>query len=551
LRALVHPADRLSWLGVFRAPWCGLLLRDLQTLAGGDDPALQHQPIPELLADRIPLLSPEGQLRADRTWQTLRTARSNRYADGNVTLSSWVERTWFALGGDGCVDATGRENIDAFLRLLDTAGPSGVDVLRGDFGQRLSRLCAAPDARTNERFGVQVMTIHKAKGLGFDVVLLPGLDRRTRGRQSELLAMLQRARPGDTLLDELLLAPIGSREGETDAAYTWVARQKAQREREETARLFYVAATRARTRLHLFATLEANKGQLNRPKDGSLFAAAWAGFEADAHMQYQQARSAPALAATAEMPTPIVPMTPYTVEQLPLHWSRDNSAFGIAVNRSNDETNTTRPEPAPPYTRTETGSLVARARGTAMHALMERLAVLFSRDNTVTPLWKANLMRVALRSLIGNAVSRAVAESLAATLVDASLAVAQDPMGKWLLAPHPEALAESTWQQWDSAAKLRSVRIDRCFRAGNSPGTKGKQTLWIIDYKTGTGPDAFADEHARETWLAEQEAFYRPQLGTYAAFLAASGRADAQANMRCGLYFPELQQLIHWPAESP
>ncbi len=45
------PQDRVAWLGVLRAPWCGLSLDDLHRLLSGDDAELLARPVPELLAD--------------------------------------------------------------------------------------------------------------------------------------------------------------------------------------------------------------------------------------------------------------------------------------------------------------------------------------------------------------------------------------------------------------------------------------------------------------------------------------------------------------------
>ena len=45
-RALFNPQDRVAWLGLLRAPWCGLSLADLHTLSSADDAELMDRPCP-------------------------------------------------------------------------------------------------------------------------------------------------------------------------------------------------------------------------------------------------------------------------------------------------------------------------------------------------------------------------------------------------------------------------------------------------------------------------------------------------------------------------
>ena len=50
-RALLHPADRVAWLAVLRAPWCGLELAELHVLAGADDPSLAERCVEDVIAN--------------------------------------------------------------------------------------------------------------------------------------------------------------------------------------------------------------------------------------------------------------------------------------------------------------------------------------------------------------------------------------------------------------------------------------------------------------------------------------------------------------------
>src|SRR6202012_4584020 len=59
-RALLHPMDRIAWLSILRAPWCGLALHDLHTLGGSDVRQSPQPAILTLLRERIPLLSENG-----------------------------------------------------------------------------------------------------------------------------------------------------------------------------------------------------------------------------------------------------------------------------------------------------------------------------------------------------------------------------------------------------------------------------------------------------------------------------------------------------------
>ena len=106
-RALEHVADRAAWWALLRAPWCGLMLRDLHVLAGADDPDFAQQTVPELLQERGHLLAGESHTRLQHLRRVLAAALEHME---RVPLPELVERTWRALGGDAYLDVPALAN---------------------------------------------------------------------------------------------------------------------------------------------------------------------------------------------------------------------------------------------------------------------------------------------------------------------------------------------------------------------------------------------------------------------------------------------------------
>ena len=115
-RALSHPGDRIAWLAVLRAPYCGLTLADLHALVRDGD---GRTVIDLLVMPRSGPACEEGQLRIERVGSVLETALSQQ---ARCSLRSSVEGTWIALGGPACMpDRTGLEDAESFFRLLETS----------------------------------------------------------------------------------------------------------------------------------------------------------------------------------------------------------------------------------------------------------------------------------------------------------------------------------------------------------------------------------------------------------------------------------------------
>src|SRR2546421_4585399 len=170
-RALMHLGDRIAWLAILRAPWLALPLDRLLEIAGGDC----YKTIWELIKDDLFL---------SHFTAILAPAVANR---DRGSLRERVEGVWLALGGPACVaDKTELEDAERYLDTLEALEADGpiTDLSRID--DALERLYALPDVDATDD-DVQIMTIHKAKGLEFGTVIVPGLDLGPGGWDTDLL----------------------------------------------------------------------------------------------------------------------------------------------------------------------------------------------------------------------------------------------------------------------------------------------------------------------------------------------------------------------------
>ena len=243
-RALYCYDDRTAWLACLRAPWCGLTKRDLTLLAKDS-----NQTIWQLLHEPScwQTLSTEAQQRIQHWCQAIYYAQ-NQY--GRIAIAEWIYNTWQQLSGPSCLrDHYQHQASQQFFDLLrSVTDQSDLDLTQ--FQQLLSRhYLSSPQT---DQANVHIMTIHKAKGLEFDAVIVPSLQARRKSPDPALFLW------SDYYLNGYhysLLAPIkrSDQAKEDQPLYQFINNLEKQRLTQENKRLLYVALTRAKSALHLTA----------------------------------------------------------------------------------------------------------------------------------------------------------------------------------------------------------------------------------------------------------------------------------------------------------
>ena len=506
-RALVHLADRTAWFATLRAPWCGLTLPDVHVLA-----EIGQRTIPEAIVVALTTvhedlfaptaLSPDGRLRLARLDKVLQAALQER---GRWPLRIWVERTWNALGGPATLTRIDDlDDAEAFFERLESIEVAGdlEDVARLD--EQLDRLFASGQIHGDPL--VEIMTVHAAKGLEFATVILPGLQRRMRAENRELLRW---ARIAD-IEGGMVLAPVKAEGSESDSIYAWIELLERQRILRERARLLYVAAPRTTHHLHLrgnvTATTREGETTVRPPVRGSMLQMLWHAVAGEF-----ESATATAPAATSRVDLPV-----QKLRRLPPDWRPPQLAVASIALPTVVELEQEQPI-------FDWVSQTSRHIGTLVHREIDRLCRLCSDSSLAHQQERLQSELVEL----GVPLDRAGAAS--DRVIEAIARMLDDQRGRWLLGLN-EDLREAQSEMALSGVvggQIVSGIIDRTF-------VDARDIRWIVDFKTSTHEGG-----GLAGFLDEEVVRYREQLERYARLMQLY---DESREVRAALYFPLLRE---------
>jgi ATP-dependent helicase/nuclease subunit A len=543
VRALLHPADRIAWLALLRAPWCGMTLDDLARLTGGamaqaGELAIDPRTLWQLMHDeaRCATLSADGLRRLADLRETMAPAVKSRRLQ---PLRDHVENTWLALRGPACLPDEGA--LDDAMRLLDlleaeaneqSGGSDMIDLAL--FEKKVERLYSGDLADVEQvPPPVQIMTMHKAKGLEFDCVIAPALHRTPRQDQRKLLAWSEQVAP-ETGERELLLAPIretgANGDDETEAIYRFVRQRDQEKQLQEDVRLLYVAATRAKRHLHLLGSTTVNDGadgiSIVAPRSTSLLASLWPVAEAVFVAALAETNEAASGGRAVEVERRSRE-SGETLRPMRLHSSYQLPSIPPALPTLTDATGSTQSSRID----FDWAGESARHVGTVVHLFLQQIA------EQGVPDWNANRVAASANSFDRELARLGVADSerpeAVRRVVDALTRSLADERGRWVLGVHGQARSEWRLTGLIDGA-LSNIAIDRSFV--DEDGVR-----WIIDYKTGGHEGGSTD-----AFLDNEQLRYRAQLETYARLLNAMKVSGGVERMRLGLYFPILGGWREW-----
>ena len=439
-----------------------------------------------------------------------------------MSLRDRVELAWHALGGPALLhDDEQLENIYRYFDVLDKLDIAGTLEDVRELESLLDNERVSSSVKSDCR--LQIMTMHKAKGLQFDHVVLFALGRVTRGGSKDVLSWLYV--PDENGQNDLIISPVGPRaELESDPLHQFIAATEKDKEQLELDRLLYVACTRARKSVHLIGSVGlATDGESFRDPDArSLLVRLWPAIESAYQLEFERNNVAAREDTADESADKLADDLQSHLVNPVLRRFKDNWQLPVAPalpgSASQNLASATEEEKQVEFY--WVGS-AARHAGTIVHRILQRISDGRMAVDAAGVAALRPLSQTWARTL---GVGEEHLEAVCKRVEDALSGIINDEKGRWVLFGDGDAeLPVSGLVD----GRVESIIIDRI-------RIDAEGIHWIVDYKTST------HEGGNLAGFLQQEADrYRPQLEKYVGLY--SNLTDAP--VRAALYFPLLQEF--------
>lgn len=479
---LTRPDELLAWFVLLRSPLFGLELTTLTQL------------------------SEQGELLHNLRSYAPDNARITRLLKGydwaistflECPLRESLEGFWIRCGGADAYTLAEQEDVQSALDLIEAQNQR--DLSPNELSALVEKLFAAAEADAR----VEVMTIHKSKGLEYDHVFVPYLHKSTQPDDARLFTF--RPTAAGTLL--------GVR---GDAVHQWLQFEERERARNEEKRLLYVACTRARASLWLSYTSEQER------KPSGLAGWLW-------DLDGIPITQASALSETMTAHTDQETNKLQNANEVQLQ----NDLFSSQFNLRLPSDYQWQPAPYDAITTSASESVTVDTIADRYEVVLgnlvhQCLAWIAMQQNTTFRPPDPQLMHHMLAQWVSQSSDDAGREKLIEDSERQCMKVLQSEIGRWVLFPHRDHAAELPISGV-YADTVRNIILDRTFE--DEDGQR-----WVIDYKT----TLFDKSTRKEQLTAQTKQRYAPQLRMYAEIAANL----YQQKIRAGLFLTDLAEFV-------
>ncbi|MBW2558837.1 MAG: UvrD-helicase domain-containing protein [Deltaproteobacteria bacterium] len=504
---LAYPHDDLAWASILRSPWSWFDMNLLYETAGQK---------PKSWMEKINLTASSH---PDMLLLTKAIENASRRV-GRDPLGTTVRTFWEDLDGPRRTASrygmAGVANCMRFFEILEGAH-------KGTPLETLKQVKATIDSLyepadpTASRSPVEMMTIHRAKGLEFDVVFLPFMDWAPLSDIPATSPPYLMERVPGTEGEYLIAMGKDRRSKDTPPVFNLLKTFHRNRRWGEAKRLFYVAATRAKETIYLSGiakvkdddTLATGKKNIlewvmeHEGKSG----AAIDDVSTGSNIPIEINPASPSLPPEETTSEPALPEQ-YTLKP-------ERPAYTMAKSPSSFAEDTLQSEGK----LDDDAAAFNRTRGTVTHAIL----------NTAIRKRALPTAAAVARVLETGGVRQARADGAASGILEEAEKTLADPFITRLM-KSPETKSEWEIEDTPAEARVRSGIIDLAAIDGD--------TWWICDFKTSRPEDG----QPMEEFISHERELYRPQLEAYRKMLAHLKDIPV-SQIRAGIY---LTALLRW-----